>query len=78
MNNAEFLVLKVGSIKSKEFACNGLFRPAVGNVYCEHLMAISETDMIRMSRLSNGPAVTKVSTDRRADVGQNNLHLISL
>jgi hypothetical protein len=71
-------VLKVGVIKRKEFACNVLIRPAVGTVYSEHLMAISETDTIRMSRLSNGPAVAKVSTDRGADVGQNNLHLISL
>jgi hypothetical protein len=75
-------VLKVGGIKRKEFAWNSLIRPAVGTVYSEHPMVISETDMIgRMSRLSNGPAVAKVSTestDRGADVGQNNLHLVSL
>jgi len=53
---------------------NGLIRLAVGTVYSEHLIAISETDMIRMSQLSNRPAVA----DRGADVGQNNLHLISL
>ena len=75
-------MLKVGGTKRKEFACNSLIRPAVGTVYSEHLVAISETDMIgRMSRLTNGPAVAKVpteSTDSGADVGQNNLHLISL
>jgi len=75
VHNTEFLVLKLDCTKKiKEFACNGLIVLAVGTVYSEHLMAISETDMIRMSRLSNRPAVA----DRGADVGQNNLHLISL
>ena len=77
MHNAKFSVLKWMVQREKEFACNGLIRLSVGTVYSEHLVAISKTDMIRMSRLSNGPAVAKLSTDRGADVGQNYLHLIS-
>lgn len=67
-------MIKVDATIRKGLITRFLIRLAVGTIYSEHLMAISETDMSRMSRLSNGPAVA----DSGADVGQNDLHLISL